>query len=99
LPTNQIALAGALVWGMVRAAHALAPKLPCELVRLVMAHGAASVVQRCARRRLGRRVRTAMRRARRVAQQERAVRYIASFAFGGDPVAARSFVLVCVVST
>jgi hypothetical protein len=70
------------------AAHALAPKLPNELVRLVMAHRAASVVQRCVRRRLGRRVRTAVRRARRVAQQERAMWYIGSFAFGGVPMPA-----------
>ena len=70
----------------VRAAHALAPTLPAELVRLVMAHGAAMVVQRAARRRLGRRMRAAARRRQKDAREQRAMRFIASFAFGSVPM-------------
>ena len=70
----------------VRTAHALAPTLPAELVRLVMAHGAAMVVQRAARRRLGRRMRAAARRRQKDAREQRAMRFIASFAFGSVPM-------------
>ena len=56
---------GAPPWMLKGAAGVLAARLPDELAHLVVAHGAAAVLQRHARRRI---------RAR------RALRYIASFA-------------------
>ena len=70
----------------VRAAYVLASRLPPELVRVVTAHRAAMVMQRAARRRMGRRARAAARRRQRDAREQRALRFIASFAFGSVPL-------------